>query len=67
MAKRYRVLSLDGGGMRGIYTAAYLHGMMTRVRAGRLICPQACPRRPSAWLAPVRWGQGLRGFSCKVA
>jgi predicted acylesterase/phospholipase RssA len=37
MAKRYRVLSLDGGGMRGIYTAAYLHGMINTYSARRKV------------------------------
>lgn len=37
MARRYRVLTLDGGGMRGIYTAAYLHGMLNAFAARRQV------------------------------
>lgn len=37
MGERYRVLSLDGGGMRGIYTAAYLHGMVNAFSARRRV------------------------------
>lgn len=32
-SKKYRVLSIDGGGMRGLYSCAYLQGMMDTGKA----------------------------------
>jgi hypothetical protein len=47
-AKPYRVLSLDGGGMRGIYTAAFLDRLVVQFARTRGELPIMLALTPSA-------------------